>query len=442
MLRKFAFFLFLLLPCVCMADNLDANTNVARMEESIKINESQFDSLVAQVKKRYPNFDWNGFNNLSSGAKRMVIRNYLAQMAFAKIVEDFKADMKSRAKGGVVVEEHNKHTYYYDKADDLYRKDYVTANIMAEAKKRGLLHKTDGAEWLHFKQKDVSTLDKIIAEQTAKAPADTHCDKQCSIPTTKVDQDWAKLYLAAWQKNINNYEKDMRETLEKDKQSLAEYQEEYEKKIADFKERHKDNKDIVGVENTFKSNAKNREKQIKAKEQEFVKEMMQMRKEYEDFKKSTQEIDMWMLKPYNPECEMVSVSCFNVQQIPSNHERVSMYLIKGENQEYISYSYDDVSTKENVYSSAQKTCNCDINNENVTTLTNCSCLIGFIDIVADFDKYRQFENLDRTDIKNGKNQDLDENGRYKHDWHGNSIPVGILRNGVFNLSGKNSRTEE
>ena len=121
-----------------MADNLDANTNVARMEESIKINESQFDSLVAQVKKRYPNFDWDKFNNLSSSVKRMVIRNYLAQMAYEEVAENFKADMKSRAKGDVVTEDYNKHTYYYDKADDLYRKDYVTANIMEEAKKKFL----------------------------------------------------------------------------------------------------------------------------------------------------------------------------------------------------------------------------------------------------------------------------------------------------------------
>lgn len=429
-----------------MADNksvsISVESNMSAIEESIKINESQFDSLVAQVKKRYPNFDWDKFDNLSSSVKRMVIRNYLAQMAYEEVAENFKADIKSRAKGDVVTEDYNKHTYYYNKSDDLYRKDYVTANIMAEAKKRGLLHKTEGAEWLHFKQKDVAALDKIIAEQTAKAPANMHCDKECAYPTTSIDQDWAKEYLAKWKEKIDEYENARRESLEKSKQYLAENQATYKKEIAELKEKYKGSADVAQLEKELKTSVKNTEKQIKAKEQEFVKEMVQMRKEYDDYAQRTQEIDIWRLKPYNTECEMVSVSCFNVQQIPAEHERYRLSMSKTENgYGHISYSYDDIDKNEHIEATALKNCNCGIYNKNVDNYVNCSCLISFYDEIQDFSAVRQYENLDRIDIKNGKNQDLDEDGHYKHDWPGNYIPGGYVKSRSLDLTGKYSGSD-
>ena len=71
---------------------------------------------------------------------------------------------------------------------------------------------------------------------------------------------------------------------------------------------------------------------------------------------------------------------------------------------------------------------------------NNDCDISFFDEIQDFAAVRKWENQDRTDIKNGKNQDQTESGGWNHDWASNIIPGGKVVGRTLNLSGTYERT--
>ena len=100
-------YIFAILPAFSYADtppsdtqneNIDAETNISIVENSIKINEEEFNKVVEQIAKRYPNFDWATFDSLDSDAQRIVLKNYLARLAFDEIKENYVKDIRARAK--------------------------------------------------------------------------------------------------------------------------------------------------------------------------------------------------------------------------------------------------------------------------------------------------------------------------------------------------------
>ena len=428
----FGFLLFAILSTTAVADIVDsdvsADKNMALIEEKIKDNKVEFDKLIEEAKQIYKDFDWNGFEELPDDTQRIVIKNYLANKAFSEVREKFKEDIYKRAKGEVSTEDHLYDTYYFNSSDALYRTNYVEDNIMKEAERQNLLHPTEGADWSHFKQQDLPALDKIIATEIAKSPADMYCDKWCIHPRNQVDQDWAQKYLANWKKRLDEYEKAMMERAK-----------EYDEWLNENKKKYKKDTNILEL-------YKNYERQHNVEKEQFEAEMIEKRKEYDDAVINlTQKIDIWELGPYRKDCEMVSLSCWNVEHIPTKYERFQLSMSKtDDNTSDIIYVYDDIEKKEHIESFAFKSCDCVNNNSDndtyFTTSITCNCGLSFYDAVTDFDKYRRYENLDREDIKNGKLQDVDDGGRYQHEWAGNSIPVGKIFGRTLDIFGSDDIT--
>ena len=87
-----------------------------------------------------------------------------------------------------------------------------------------------------------------------------------------------------------------------------------------------------------------------------------------------------------------------------------------DNLEQILYGYDDIEKNEHVEMASFKRCECfgDIDFDSKSVI--CECDIDFKDFVSDFKENRYYENKNRIDVKNGKYQDRDEKGYYKHDY--------------------------
>ena len=141
---------FVILPAFSHADtslsdkpteNIDAETNMALVHDSIKINEEEFNKVAEQIAKRYPNFDWVTFDSLDLDARRIVLKNYLARLAFDEIKENYLKDIRARAKDGVTTEKYDSETYYFNKSDSKYRTQYITDQMIREkAQKHRILH--------------------------------------------------------------------------------------------------------------------------------------------------------------------------------------------------------------------------------------------------------------------------------------------------------------
>lgn len=287
-----------------MADNesvgVDAETNIATIKESIKINEAEFDSLVEQVKERYPDFDWNGFNNLNSDTKRMVLKNYLAKLAFEQIKENYIQDVYARSKDGVIVEKDADSTVYVNKSDELYRTSYVTHDDLV--KKLNVSNKCDGCNFVHFKQTDVKNLDKLIAQEIAAAPAETYCEKVCLNPDKQMANSIQtyEFQLKSLLKNYNKVSKEYLLALKKNNASAERLKEE-EQEIAN---------NINQVE-------------------QYISRIKKMPWRYTD-------------DPYSKDCDMVQVHCFNVEHIPETYERFELRITGDDEITQILYGYDDV----------------------------------------------------------------------------------------------------
>ncbi|MBR3510548.1 MAG: hypothetical protein IKN73_00610 [Alphaproteobacteria bacterium] len=453
MRKVFAFLLliFCFMPWVSIADeqndNIDANSNMNYILSKIKDNELKFNDIAAQVQKKYPDFDWSRFQELEPDAKRIVIKNLLAQEAYSEIRNTFKKDIYSRVKNGVSMDDYGDEIYYYNSSDKLYRTNYVEDNIMAEAKRQNLLHPREGTNWYHFKQQDLPALDKIIASEIAKSPADMYCDKECIKPRSSVDQDWAQQYLKDWKKRLDDYEKNMKKIQDDYEKDGKKSYEEYDASLKEILKKNKKtlySEQINNIENRIKENDLEKQEFDKKNElerQKFEQEMIERRKEYDEAVARSQKIDIWEMNPYNENCEMVSISCWNVEHIPEKHERLQLSMSKSdENIQEIIYVYDNLEKNEHIESSAFKDCECDNDiSDNFQSVT-CDCMISFYDMTTDFDKYRRYENLDRIDIKNGKLQDRNEKGVYQHDWAGNHMPVGHISGRTLDLFGSHTLT--
>ena len=163
--------------------SIDAETNMTLVHDSIKINEEEFNKVAEQIAKRYPNFDWVTFDTLDDWTKRVVIKNYLARLAFDEIQGNYIKDLQTRAKDGVSTEKYDKETYYFNKSDAKYRTQYITDQMIREkAQKRRILHPVcDDCSLVYVKQKDVKILDEILKQEVANAPVDMYCEKYCYI---------------------------------------------------------------------------------------------------------------------------------------------------------------------------------------------------------------------------------------------------------------------
>ena len=157
---------FLLVPSIVFAaedtenTSIDAETNISLVHDGIKINEEEFNKVAEQIAKRFPNFDWVTFDSLDLDARRIVLKNYLARLAFDEVKENYIKDIRARAKDGVSTEKYDKETYYFNKSDAKYRTQYITDEMIREkAKKRRILHPVcDDCSLVYVKQKDVKIL--------------------------------------------------------------------------------------------------------------------------------------------------------------------------------------------------------------------------------------------------------------------------------------------
>lgn len=383
--------------------SIDAETNFSIVEDSIKINEEEFEQVVDQVKKRYTDFDWVKFDTLDQRTKRMVIKNYLARLAFEEVQENYMKDLRARAKDGVSSETYDRETYYFNTSDTKYRKLYVTEKDLVEKAK--VSNKCDGCSWVYFKQKDVKKLDELIKQETAKAPVDMYCEKYCAIFEQK-QEDMDQEFLAG----LRNY--------------LAEYKKIQKQYLSDMRK--------LGAPR----------KEIKEERKRIANEIRKIEEEYANWEKITKGNRRWRIMPYTPTCEMVTVGCWNVEKIPTNYERFELRTDNYQDDGIITmhYAYDDMSSNTHTEADAWRNCTCEHDINDLQTNIDCDCDISFFDEVQDFAAVRKWENQDRTDIKNGKNQDQTESGGWNHDWASNIIPGGKVVGRTLNLSGTYERT--
>lgn len=392
-------------------ESIDAETSISIVKESIKINEDEFNKIVEQIAKRYPNVDWTTFDSLDPYVRRGVLKNYLAGLAFEEVRKNYIKDIHARAKDGVAVEKADKFNQitYFNKSDAKYRTDYITDKMIKDkAKKHHILHSYSmGNDWTlkYVKQQDVKILDEILAQEVAKAPVDMHCEKYCygfDAHRQGVDQQ----ILADIKSRIQEYQNVQRQYLsEMRKNGLA-------------------------------------RKEIKKERKKIADEIHTLEQRYANLEKIMQEgmkISGVSIDPYTETCEMVTATCWNVEKIPSNYERFSL-LIDGDNDngnndiESIQYRHDNIANKTHIETSAWRNSTCELDTNDVHKYINCNIDISFFDEIQDFVAVRNWENQDRIDIKNGKMQDRDEKGLFKHKWAGDRIPGGEVVGHTLELS--------
>ena len=405
MWRTCILFALCVLPTLLYADTLatdikngeiNAETNFTTIENSIKINEEEFEQVVEQVKQKYTDFDWGKFDALEPRTKRMVIKNYLARLAFEEVKENYMKDLRARAKDGISSETSDWETYYFNESDTKYRKLYVTEKDLAEKAK--VSNKCDGCSWVYFKQKDVKKLDELIKQETANAPVDMYCEKYCAIPKQVYEEDD---FLAG-----------LKNSLERDKQINDKYLYEMKKHGASKKEIEEERKKIAD-------------------------EIHRKKEEYANWKKIEKDSRTWRLMPYTTTCEMVSVSCWNVEKIPTNYERFELEIADYDDGiTTIDYIYDDIANNTHTEHSAWRECTCEHDINDLHTHIDCNCVVSFFDYIQDFAAVRKWENQERIDIKNGKNQDQTENGGWNHDWASNLSPGGNVVGRTLDLMGE------
>ena len=308
------FFLTLSVFSYADAENIDVETNISIIENNMKINQEEFDKLVEQVKQRYNDFDWVGFDNLSIDAKRMVIKNYLARIAFEEVKQNFINDIYMRAKDGVTVEKEDNETEYFNTSDAKYRTLYLSEKDLIT--KAGSKCKTCD-KMGHFKQTDVKLFDDLIAQETAKAPVDTYCEKYCLEETNEIKS------LADGLRNA-------------------------------FKEFEKANQEyILETQKSERSRKEVRDKRRKLRKAE---------KEYNYLLKINENSNhrLWHIEPYNKECQTVAIGCWNVEQRPEKYEKYELYIQEypDDNMIDISYDYDDVLSNTHIDADAYSYCNC------------------------------------------------------------------------------------
>ncbi len=398
-MRKIFVLFFLTLSVFSYADaeNIDVETNISIIENNMKINQEEFDKLVEQVKQRYNDFDWVGFDNLSIDAKRMVIRNYLARIAFEEVKQNFIDDIYMRAKDGVTVEKEGNETNYFNTSDVKYRTLYLSEKDLIT--KAGSKCKTCD-KMGHFKQTDVKLFDDLIAQETAKAPVDIYCEKYCLEETNE----------------IKSLADELRNALEEFEKANREY--------------------ILETQKSEHSRKKVREKRKKLRKAE---------KEYNYLLKVNENSNhrRWSINPYNKECQTVAIGCWNVEQRPEKYEKYELNITEypGDNLIDISYDYDDVLSNTHINADAYSDCNCSGPLNQLDTLIYCDCHVGFYDMIQDFTAVRNWENQDRIDTKNGKFQDHNENGGWYHDWESNHIPMGSIYGHTLSFYGNYQKTE-
>lgn len=384
-------------------ENIDAETNVSLVHDSIKINEEEFNKVAEQIAKRFPNFDWVTFDSLDLDTKRIVLKNYLARLAFDEVKANYIKDIHTKAKDGVATEKHDKETYYFNKSDAKYRTLYITDEMIREkAKKRRILHPVcNDCSLVYVKQKDVKILDEILKQEVANAPVDMYCEKYCYIfDQTQADMD--QQFLSKFKEYMQSYQKIQ-------KQYLSEMRK-------------------LGAPR----------KEIKEERKKIADAMRDSEQRYNKWEQVIEAHRGWFIEPYTETCEMVTASCWNVEKIPQNYERFELrtddYSDDGIIQ--VHYEYDDIANNTHTEADAWRNCTCSQDIDDVHTYVNCDCDISFFDEIQDFAAVRKYVNQDRVDIKNGMNQDHNESGGWNHDWASNTtIPGGKVVGGTFNLSG-------
>ena len=400
MLKKFVFFILfcVMLSGASYSDDLanvpsiDAETNASAVENSIKINEEEFDRIVQQVKRRYTDFDWAKFDGLDAGAKRVVIKNYLARIAFDSIKENYIRNFYAKATDGVEIQESGYNTIYFNKSDAKYRTEYITGKGLIE--KAGRRCRTCDDEG-NFRQQDVALFDELIAQEIANAPVAMHCEKYCMESTSESNEMAREL-----------------------RNAFAEFQQANEEYTAE-------------IRRTGSSRQEIREARKRLREAERAYKKLVKRAGRETGK-------MWFVRPYNTTCDLVSVECWNVELRPEMYEKVMFSIDKTDDTiDSLHFEYDNLTNNTHTESDAYRNCNCE--QTSVDALVNCNCLISFYDEIQDLSAVRKWENQERIDIKNGINQDRDANGHWNHDWESNTVPGGRVVGRQLDLSGTSTR---
>jgi len=437
-------------PLVVLADtvkneDISAAKNMEKIEEQLRNNDLKFENLLEELRKKYTDFDWNNFDNMSPAAKRIIIKNYLVQKGYSEIVDNYKKDFYRRSNNDVTTEEREYVTEYFNSSDLKYIKNYIYDDIMKEAEQKGLLHKTEGAQWKHFKQKDVPALDKLISKHMAKAPVDIHCEKDCAMPYNQVDENWHTEYLKQIQEHIDKYEQINKELLQSRIESLQESKvllQKHKEDVSAYKKKyHNDTENIKWLEDHIKSeeeDIKSQEKALKEQQKKLTEELLKQKREYDQEVSYTIDI-AWRLKPYRESCEMVTLACFNDELIPLDHESLSMSISKADGDtHHLSYSYDDIKNNKHIDVMTYKTCHCNDNNNDWTSV-DCNCSLGFLGMTTDFTKYRNYINQNKIDNKNYKNQDYTDDGKTKHEWLSDFVPIGTVSNGSLAIYGSSNK---
>lgn len=371
----------------------DPDTNIETVKNNLKINEEEFDKIVKQLKKRFNDFDWNNFDKLDSRAQRMVIRNYLAMLAFDEIKQNYIKDIYDRSPDGVEIEKDIYGTYYFNKSDTKYRKLHVSEeDIINKAKRRCKTCDKNG----HFKQTDVKLFDEIIAQETANAPADIHCEKYCMIESNEFK------YIAD----------NLKRTFDEFQQANLEYQLEQQKS------------------DSSREDVREKRQKLRQAEKEY--------KHWQKVNKNSGVRILW-IEPYTETCDLISIGCWNVEQRPAKYTKNELLIEEYDQNNLISirYDYDDVANNNHIQADADQECTCTSDVSDVKKLVDCNCSISFYKEIQDFTAVRNWENQDRIDIKNGKEQDKDEKGHWNHRWESNfNIPGGRVVGHTLDMSGQ------
>lgn len=372
--------------------NIDAETNASSVENSIKINEEEFDRIVQQVKRRYPDFDWTKFDTLDAGTKRIVIKNYLARIAFDEVKENYIRDLYAHTTDGVEVQEGVYNTTYFNKSDAQYRTEYISGkDLIARAGSRCRTCDDSG----NFRQQDVGVIDELIAQETANAPVDTYCEKYCMEATSESSVVSQEL-----------------------RDAFAEFQQATEEYVAELRRNGSSSRDVREARKRLRKAERNYNRLVK------------------HAGRSTGV--MWVFRPYKPTCDLVSVECWNVSLRPDLYEKFALSVDKTDGTiETLHYEYESLADNTHTESDAYRNCNCA--QSDVGALVNCDCSISFYDEIQDLAAVRRWENQERIDIKNGINQDKDENGHWNHDWESNTVPGGRVVGRQLDLSGTSTR---
>lgn len=415
-LKKFLSFVFVIFSAAAYADvspsgvrneNIDAETNISIVENSIKINEDEFERVVEHVKKRYTDFDWDNFNALDLDARRIVLKNYLARLAFDEVKENYIKDIHARAKDGVSTENYGAETYYFNKSDAKYRHaGSIMQDLLKKAKKHHIIHPLcDDCSAGYVKQQDVNILDELIKQETAKAAIDIYCEKYCVV----FDQEQEDRY----QQFLSEFKNYLKEYKKIQKQYLSEIRK-------------------LGAPR----------KEIKEERRKIADEIRNQEERYAYWQMITKGERRWRHMPYTNTCEKVSITCWNVEKIPESYERFELKI-----EDYsddgiinINYDYDDLASNTHTQADAWRDCTCEQDVNDVNTYVYCNCDISFFDEIQDFTAVRNWENQSRIDIKNGINQDKTESGSWNHDWASNTIPGGKVFGRSLDIIGSDEKS--